>query len=45
MMSKEVMASKRHRDFPVLDKDGKYLGMISRRNLLGAKGKDHPGGP
>ena len=36
---KEVMASKRHRDFPVLDKDGTYLGMISRRNLLGAKGK------
>lgn len=36
---KEVMASKRHRDFPVLDKDSKYLGMISRRNLLGAKGK------
>ena len=36
---KEVMASKRHRDFPVLDKDGKYLGMISRRNLRGAKGK------
>ena len=36
---KEVMASKRHRDFPVLNKDGKYLGMISRRNLLGAKGK------
>ncbi|MDR0923066.1 MAG: putative manganese-dependent inorganic diphosphatase [Hungatella sp.] len=36
---KEVMASKRHRDFPILDKDGKYMGMISRRNLLGAKGK------
>lgn len=36
---KDVMASKRHRDFPVLDKDSKYLGMISRRNLLGAKGK------
>lgn len=36
---KEVMASKRHRDFPILDKDGKYKGMISRRNLLGAKGK------
>ena len=35
----EVMASKRHRDFPILDKDGRYLGMISRRNLLGAKGK------
>ena len=33
------MASKRHRDFPILDKDGRYLGMISRRNLLGAKGK------
>ncbi|MGC6174402.1 putative manganese-dependent inorganic diphosphatase [Lacrimispora sp. 38-1] len=36
---KDVMASKRHRDFPVLDKNGKYKGMISRRNLLGAKGK------
>ena len=36
---REVMASKRHRDFPILDKDGKYYGMISRRNLLGARGK------
>ncbi len=36
---KEVMTSKRHRDFPILDKDGKYKGMISRRNLLGARGK------
>ncbi len=36
---KDVMASKRHRDFPVLDKNGKYEGMISRRNLLGAQGK------
>ena len=36
---REVMASKRHRDFPILDKDGRSLGMISRRNLLGAKGK------
>ena len=36
---REVMASKRHRDFPILHKDGGYLGMISRRNLLGAKGK------
>ena len=36
---REVMASKRHRDVPILDKDGYYLGMISRRNLLGAKGK------
>ena len=37
---KEVMASKRHRDFPILDKNGKYKGMISRRNLLGARGKN-----
>lgn len=36
---REVMASKRHRDFPVLGEDRRYLGMISRRNLLGAKGK------
>ncbi|MCM1217486.1 MAG: putative manganese-dependent inorganic diphosphatase [Lachnospiraceae bacterium] len=31
---KEVMAKKRHRDFPILDKYGNYVGMISRRNLL-----------
>lgn len=36
---REVMAKKRHRDFPILDKDGKFSGMISRRNLLGAKQK------
>ena len=36
---KEVMKNQRHRDFPILDSDGKYIGMISRRNLLGAKGK------
>jgi len=36
---KDVMTNKRHRGFPVLDKSGKYMGMISRRNLLGAKGK------
>lgn len=36
---KDVMASKRYRDFPILFKDGTYRGMISRRNLLGAKGK------
>ena len=36
---RDVMANKRHRDFPILDKNGKYLGMISRRNLLGARGK------
>jgi manganese-dependent inorganic pyrophosphatase len=28
---REIMASKRHRDFPILDSDGKYIGMISRR--------------
>lgn len=36
---KEIMANKRHRDFPILDEHGRYLGMISRRNLLGARGK------
>ena len=35
----EVMASMRHRYFPVLDKDDHYIGMISRRNFLGAKKK------
>lgn len=29
-----IMASVRHRYFPVLDGEGKYLGVISRRNLL-----------
>ena len=37
---KEIMANKRHRHFPILDKNGKYRGMISRRNLLGARGKN-----
>lgn len=36
---KGIMAQKRHRDFPILDKDGYYYGMISRRNLLGARRK------
>lgn len=36
---REVMASKRHRDFPILSKDGHYLGLVSRRNLLGNHGK------
>lgn len=36
---KDVMAKKRHRDFPILDSDGDFCGMISRRNLLGAKRK------
>lgn len=33
---KGIMAKKRDRDFPILDKRGNYVGMISRRNLLGA---------
>ena len=36
---REIMASKRDTVISVLDSDGKYIGMISRRNLLGAKGK------
>ena len=35
----EVMAQMRHRYFPVLDKNDHYIGMISRRNFLGAKKK------
>ena len=34
-----VMAQAHHRYFPVLDEKGEYVGMISRRNLLGAKRK------
>lgn len=34
-----IMAKKRHRDFPILNKDGHYSGMISRRNLLDARRK------
>lgn len=30
---KDVMAKLRHRDFPILDGRGRYVGMISRRNL------------
>lgn len=36
---REIMTKNRFRDFPVLDLDGKYLGMISRRDLLDAKKK------
>ncbi len=34
---KDVMQKTRIRDFPVLEKNGKYVGMISRRNLLGIR--------
>lgn len=36
---REIMSRERHRDFPVLDEEGKYMGMISRRNLLNMKRK------
>lgn len=36
---RDVMAKKRYRDFPILDWNGKYFGMISRRRLLGARKK------
>ena len=36
---KEVMKNQRHRDFPILNKKGKYVGTISRRNLIGNAGK------
>lgn len=34
-----IMAEKRHRDFPVLSKSGKLVGMISRRNVIGGTNK------
>ena len=36
---REIMSKEKHRDFPVLDEDGKYICMISRRNLLNMKKK------
>lgn len=36
---KEIMSKERHRDFPILDEKGIYVGMISRRNLLNMKKK------
>lgn len=36
---KETMGKKRHRDFPVLDANDNYIGMISRRNLINLKKK------
>ncbi|MBR4831557.1 MAG: putative manganese-dependent inorganic diphosphatase, partial [Butyrivibrio sp.] len=35
----EDMAQMRHRYFPIVDKNNHYIGMISRRNFLGAKKK------
>ena len=31
---RETMSKVRHRDFPILDDNGRYIGMFSRRNLL-----------
>lgn len=36
---KDIMGKKRYRDFPILNKQEKYVGMISRRNLINAKKK------
>ena len=36
---KDVMSTKRHRYFPVLDAEDRYYGLISRRDFLGMKGK------
>lgn len=36
---RDTVAKKRWRDFPVLDADGRYCGMLSRRNLLNLKRK------
>lgn len=36
---KEIMGQKRYRDFPIIDKEENYVGMISRRNLLNLKRK------
>ena len=36
---KQVMAKKFHRDFPIYNMDGTFAGMVSRRNLLGARRK------
>lgn len=35
----DIMARLRHRDFPVLDKKGRYIGTISRRNMLNIRKK------
>ncbi|MDK2809133.1 MAG: manganese-dependent inorganic pyrophosphatase [Clostridiales bacterium] len=36
---RDIMAKMRFRDFPILDDNGKFVGMISRRNFLDAKRK------
>ena len=36
---KDIILKTRHRAFPVVNKHGKYIGTVSRRNLLGMKKK------
>ena len=36
---KGIMGQKRYREFPILDQDDNYIGMISRRNLLNLRKK------
>lgn len=36
---RDIMGNNRHRDFPVLDKNGRYMGTVSRRNLLNIRKK------
>lgn len=36
---RDIMVKNRHRAFPVVNKHGKYIGTVSRRNLLGMKKK------
>ena len=36
---RDTLSKIRHRDFPVLDRDGKYCGMLSRRSLLNMDNK------
>lgn len=36
---KEIMAKKRFRDFPVLDRKGRYAGLISSRRLMNSRKK------
>lgn len=37
---RDIMAKKRYRDFPVLDKKGNYVGLISRRRLMDVSKKE-----
>ena len=36
---RETMSKIRHRDFPILNENGNYAGMVSRRNLMNMQKK------